>query len=153
MLRLFNKPISDYFSKEENAQIVQAIKNAEQKTSGEVRIYIEKKCKMVNPVHRAKEIFFHLAMDKTNDRNAVLIYLAMKDRQLAIYGDEGIHQKVGQEFWQNEVKAILAAFNSSNYTEGLVKIIHDIGDALLFHFPYDAQTDKNELPDEIIFGK
>jgi len=153
MLRLFNKPISDYFSEEENAQIVQAIKNAEQRTSGEVRIYIEKKCKMVNPVHRAKEIFFQLAMDKTNDRNAVLIYLAMKDRQLAIYGDEGIHQKVGQEFWLNEVKAILAAFNRNNYTEGLVKIIHDIGEALLYHFPYDAQTDKNELPDEIIFGK
>jgi uncharacterized membrane protein len=108
---------------------------------------------MVNPVHRAKEIFFQLAMDKTNDRNAVLIYLAMKDRQLAIYGDEGIHQKVGQEFWLNEVKAILAAFNSSNYTEGLINIIHDIGEALLYHFPYDAQTDKNELPDEIIFGK
>lgn len=153
MLRLFNKPISDYFSKAENDQIVQAIKHAEQKTSGEVRIYIEKKCKMVNPVHRAKEIFFQLAMDNTKDRNAVLIYLAMKDRQLAIYGDEGIHQKVGQEFWLNEVKTILAAFNSNNFTEGLVKIIHDIGEALLYHFPYDAQTDKNELPDEIIFGK
>ncbi len=153
MFQLFNKPVTNYFSKDENNQIVQAIRNAELRTSGEVRVFIEKKCKLVNPVHRAKEVFFQLEMDKTIDRNAVLIYLATKDRQLAVFGDEGIHQKVGQSFWSNEVKLMLDNFNKKNYTVGLIQMIHDIGEALQSHFPFDASIDKNELPDEIIFGK
>jgi uncharacterized membrane protein len=101
---------------------------------------------------RAQEIFLSLKMTETAQRNAVLVYIAMKDRQLAIYGDEGIHTKVGDAFWNNEVKKMLEQFNGENYTEGLVQIIYDIGEALVTHFPYDGSTDKNELPDEIVFG-
>lgn len=108
---------------------------------------------MVNPVHRAKEIFDSLQMDKTDQRNAVLLYVAMKDRQLAVYGDEGIHNKVGYEFWNAEIKTMLIHFNQQHYSEGLVKIINDIGEVLVAHFPYDNKGDKNELPDDIVFGK
>jgi uncharacterized membrane protein len=82
----------------------------------------------------------------------VLLYLAIKDKQLAIFGDEGIHAKVGNAFWNDEVKKILKQFNRENYAEGVVQIITDIGEALAFNFPYDGTTDKNELPDEIVFG-
>ena len=99
------------------------------------------------------EIFAELQMDKTEERNAVLVYIAMKDRQLAIYGDAGIHDKVGTAFWNNEVQSMLAHFNKKDYVQGIVKIIHDIGEALVTHFPYNANTDKNELPDDIVFGK
>ena len=153
MFGLFQKKPVEHFSADQKAAIVDAIRNAEFRTSGEVRIYIESKCKLVNPVHRAKEIFDSLQMDKTEQRNAVLLYVAMKDRQLAVYGDEGIHSKVGHSFWNAEVKMMLTHFNKQNYTDGLVKIIHDIGEALVTHFPYDKKADKNELPDDIVFGK
>lgn len=153
MFGLFQKKSVDYFNSTEKAAIVEAIRLAELKTSGEVRIYIEGKCKQADPVDRAREIFHQLKMDKTQARNGVLIYMAMKDRRLSVYGDEGIHNKVGFEFWNSEIKTMLAQFNQHNYTDGLVQIIQDIGEALVLHFPYDATMDKNELPDDIVFGK
>ncbi len=153
MFGLFQKKQVEYFTSSEKEAIVEAIRKAELRTSGEVRIYVEGKCKLVNPVHRAKEIFDGLQMDKTDQRNAVLLYVAMKDRQLAVYGDEGIHNKVGYDFWNAEVKTMLSHFNQQHYTEGFVNIIHDIGEALVAHFPYDEKGDKNELPDDIVFGK
>jgi len=92
-------------------------------------------------------------MDKTEQRNAVLIYVALKDRQLAVFGDEGIHQKVGEEYWNKVVGEMLRSFNSNNYGEGISNCAIQIGDALKENFPFDKETDKNELPDEIVFGR
>jgi uncharacterized membrane protein len=152
MFGLFRTKPARYFSEEENRRIVAAIQEAERRTSGEVRVFVEKRCRFIEPLMRAQEIFLSLKMTETAQRNAVLVYIAMKDRQLAIYGDEGIHTKVGDAFWNNEVKKMLEQFNGENYAEGLVQIIFDIGEALVTHFPYDGSTDKNELPDEIVFG-
>lgn len=152
MFGLFKTKPARYFSDEENRRVVAAIQEAERRTSGEVRVFVEKRCRFIDPLMRAQEIFFSLKMTETAQRNAVLVYIAMKDRQLAIYGDEGIHIKVGDTFWNNEVQKMLEQFNGENYTEGLVQIISDIGEALVTHFPYDGSTDKNELPDEIVFG-
>jgi len=153
MFGLFKKKPVDYFSDEEKQSIVQAIQKAEHRTNGEVRIYVESHCRLVNPVMRAKEVFHSLNMTETASRNGVLLYVAMKDRQLAVYGDEAIHAKVGHTFWNEEVKKMLQHFNKSNYATGIVEIIHQIGEALATHFPYDEKTDKNELPDDIVFGK
>jgi uncharacterized membrane protein len=152
MFGLFRTKPARYFSDEENRRVVAAIQEAERRTSGEVRVFVEKRCRFIDPLMRAQEIFLSLKMTETAQRNAVLVYIAMKDRQLAIYGDEGIHTKVGDAFWNNEVQKMLGQFNGENYTEGLVQIISDIGEALVTHFPYDGSTDKNELPDEIVFG-
>lgn len=132
--------------------MVEAIRFAEKQTSGEIRLYVESRCKFLNPVDRAVELFEQLDMHHTKDRNGVIVYVAMKDRQLAIFGDEGIHRKMGQAFWEAEVKKILAEFGEQHYADGIVKIISDIGDALKQHFPYD-RGDQNELSDEIVFGK
>lgn len=153
MFGLFNKKPSSYFSAEENQRIVAAIQKAEQRTSGEVRLFIENRCRFVDPVMRAMEIFLALKMTETAQRNGVLVYVAMKDKQLAVYGDEGIHSKVGYTFWNEEVKSMLQHFNKENYTEGIEQIIHSIGEVLSEHFPYDGKTDKNELPDDIVFGR
>lgn len=147
----FSKP-RDWFSAEQNQQIVDAIRAAEKRTSGEIRLFVESRCSYVNALDRAAEIFFGLQMDKTEDRNGVLLYIAMKDRQLAVFGDKGIHEKVGTEFWNSEVKQMLSSFRKENYTEAIVKIIEQIGDALVTHFPYEKE-DKNELPDDIVFGR
>lgn len=141
----------DFFTPEQQQRMVQAIQNSEKNTSGEVRVFVESKCKYVNPVDRAKEIFFNLKMENTKDRNAVLLYLALDDHQLALFADEGIYQRCGGSYWDDEVKKIIAAFTKNDYTGGICLVVEDIGEALKQQFPYDA-ADKNELPDKIIFG-
>ena len=148
---LFKK--KEFFSKEENEKIVESIRSAERSTCGEVRVFIESKCKFIDPLDRALEIFAELKMEKTEYRNAVLLYVALKDRQLAVYADKGIHEKVGDQFWKDVVKKILSHFNKENYADGISQCIKEIGEALQQNFPYNSDTDKNELPDEIIFGK
>jgi len=140
-----------FFTSAQQQQMVEAIQLAEKNTSGEVRFFVESKCKYIDPVDRAKEIFFNLKMDQTKDRNAVLLYMAMDDHQLALFADEGIYQRVGSQYWNDEVKKIIAHFTKDDYTGGVCHIISDIGDALKKEFPYES-SDKNELPDEIIFG-
>jgi uncharacterized membrane protein len=150
MFSFFKK--KEFFSKEENDKIIAAIRHAEECTSGEVRVFVESRCKFIDPLDRAVEIFSELKMDNTKDRNAVLVYIAIKDRQLAIYGDSGIHAKTGSEYWKQEVDKMISRFNQECYADGISDCVRDIGLALQTYFPYDKQTDKNELPDEIIFG-
>ncbi len=132
--------------------MVQAIKDAEKNTSGEVRVFIESKCSFVDPVDRAKEIFINLKMDMTKDRNAVLFYIAIDDQQLALFGDEGIYKRLGEDYWYKQVKEIIGTFSSNDIAGGICKCVKNVGDALKEQFPYETD-DKNELPDEIIFGK
>lgn len=153
-MSIFSKlfPAKPFFTKEEHSAIVQSIRAAEKRTSGEIRVFIESRCSYVDAVDRAAEIFFGLKMEHTEDRNGVLLYIALKDKQMAIFGDEGIHKKVGTEFWNKEVKKILAEFKQEHYATGIITIVSEIGEALLTHFPYENE-DRNELPDDIVFGK
>ena len=153
MLELFKKKAPRFFSTEDQDKIVQAIKNAELQTSGEVRVYIESRCRFMDAIDRASELFFGLKMQETAQRNGVLVYVAMKDRQLAVFADEGIYQREGRDFWNGAVKKMLQHFNKENYPEGIATVVQEIGSVLSRHFPYDGATDKNELPDEIVFGK
>jgi uncharacterized membrane protein len=143
----------EFFTDEEKQTIVDAVRSAEQRTSGEVRVFVESRCRYVNAIDRAVEIFENLQMQNTELRNATLVYVAIKDRQLAVFGDEGIHQKVGNEYWANQVMKMINAFNRDNIAEGIRQCVLNIGEALATHFPYDRNTDKNELPDDIVFGK
>jgi uncharacterized membrane protein len=138
---------------EDTRVVVKAIQHAEQRTSGEVRVYVESRCRFMDAMDRATEIFFSLQMEKTEQRNAVLVYVALKDRQLAIFGDEGIHQKVGSEYWYKLVAEMLKEFNKDHYGEGIGNCVIQIGEALQTYFPYNKDTDKNELPDTIVFGR
>lgn len=143
----------DFFTAEEQQQLVEAIQKAEQQTSGEVRIFVESKCRYVDALDRAQEIFFSLKMNETELRNGTLIYVAVKDKQAAVFGDEGIHQKVGQKYWEEEVKKMLSHFRNQKLVDGICQGIYDLGEALKLYFPYNSDTDKNELPDEIVFGR
>ncbi len=134
-------------------EIVKAIRDAEKNTSGEVRVFIESKCRFVNPVDRAIEVFYGLKMEQTDEHNGVLVYVALKDRQLAIYGDDEINKRVGEAYWKNAVQQMLAHFNAANYVEGICAIVTTVGQTLAKEFPYKPKDDKNELPDEIVFGK
>ena len=142
-----------FFTPEERQLIVDAVRYAEQRTSGEIRVFVESRCKYVDAIDQAAEIFFGLQMNQTADRNAVLLYVAMRDHQLAIFADEGIYQKCGQEYWNDEIKIMIKNFDREDYAAGIRDCVADIGEALHQHFPYDNKTDKNELPDDIVFGR
>ena len=148
----FKKSIPKFFSDEENNDIVQAIRHAELTTSGEIRLFVESKNKFVDSIDRAEELFFKMQMDKTEHRNGVLVYVAMKDKQLALFGDEGIYEILGPAFWNAAVKEMIADFSGNKISEGLQTCIKKIGLVLTEKFPYEADTDKNELPDDIVFG-
>ncbi len=153
MYFFFRRKAVDFFSPQQKSLITNAIQQAETNTSGEIRVFIESKCAYVNAIDRAKELFEQLNMYHTADRNAVLVYIAIKHRQLAIWADEGIHQQLGSSFWQQQVNTMIYHFNSNDYAEGIASIVTDIGTALTQHFPYDKVNDVNELPNDIVFGK
>jgi uncharacterized membrane protein len=152
MFSIFTKK-KEFFDPEEKQLIVEAVKRAEQRTSGEVRVFVESHCRYVDAIDRAAEIFLSMEMQKTDQHNAVLVYVAIKDRQLAVFGDEGIHRKVGDEYWNKEVQKMISHFNRDNYAEGIAQCVKEIGEALRTYFPYDSNIDKNELPDDIVFGR
>jgi uncharacterized membrane protein len=151
MFNLFRKP-KPLLNEEESRLIVKAIRHAEQRTSGEVRVFVESRCKYMDAMDRATEIFFSLKMDKTEFRNATLVYVALKDHQFALFGDEGIHQKVGSEYWTKRAAELIESFNKEDYAQGISATVIQIGEALQKHFPFVRETDKNELPDHIVFG-
>lgn len=131
---------------------MEAIRKAELNTSGEVRIFIESKNSLVSPLDRAGEIFFHLKMDETDHRNGVLIYMAIKHQEFAIFGDEGIYKAVGAAYWREAVTNISKNIDNKDLAYALQQAILAIGQTLSEKFPYEAKTDKNELPDDIVFG-
>jgi uncharacterized membrane protein len=135
-------------------KVVECIKEAESKTSGEIRVFMEHNCEFMNALHRAQEIFANLGMDKTEARNAIIIYIAVTDRQFALFGDIAIYEKAGgAEFWKSAADKLTGHLRKNNLTEGLCNCIHELGTALATHFPHDPAIKKNELPDEIVFGK
>ncbi|KYP14984.1 TPM domain-containing protein [Flavihumibacter sp. CACIAM 22H1] len=152
MAFFFLKRKARFFTHEEAARVLDAIRTAEKMTSGEIRVFVESRCKYVNPMDRAAELFWSLQMDHTEERNAVLVYIASLDHQVAIWADDGIHAVAGPDFWTAEIGLVINHFRNNAYAEGLVYAIKDIGELLSRHFPYKPTTDKNELPDDIIFG-
>ena len=140
-----------FLSSDDESAIVQAIQEAEKKTSGEVRVHIEKKCPKKDPIKRAINLFQKLHMHRTDLRNGVIVYVATEDHLLAIWGDEGIHAKVGQEFWESTLITLQEDFKTNQIKNGLTKALLDIGEKLQKHFPYQ-KDDKNELNDSISYG-
>ncbi len=145
-----SKSARNYFNTEDKKDITLAIKNAELDTSGEIRIHVEDSCQG-DSRDRAAFIFEKLNMQKTELRNGVLFYLAIKNRKFAILGDAGINKKVPENFWDNIRDVMLDRFRDNHFTKGLMEGIAMAGNQLKTHFPYKTD-DVNELSDEISFG-
>ena len=141
----------DFFSTWEQNQIRKAIEKAELDTSGEIRIHVENLCKG-DVLDRAAFIFKQLGMEKTELRNGVLIYLAIKDRKFAIIGDMGINSVVPPGFWDDIKQEMLISFQKNEFCTGLCNALESVGEHLKKHFPYN-KDDVNELTDDISFGK
>ena len=143
----------EFFTPEENERVIAAIRSCENRTSGEIRVYVESRNELVNPLERAAEVFAGLQMQHTHHRNAVLLYIAVKDHEVALFGDQGIHEMVGTQFWNEEVKQMLEYFKDNRLAEGIEHCVRHVGEVLSEKFPYIPTEDRNELPDEIVFGK
>ncbi len=139
----------DFFSPEQQSQLIQAIREAEKNTSGEIRIHLDKICNG-DPYKRAVEIFEKLKMHKTAQRNGVLFYLSIEDHKLAIIGDQGIHEKVPDGFWNEIVELMVQSFKQGQLIEGLTQGLKMTGEQLAIYFPYQ-KNDQNELSDELSF--
>jgi len=137
------------FTTEEQEIIASAISDAEKATSGEIRIAVEKNCHG-SAFERATQYFAELGMDKTAQRNGVLIYLAHADHKFAIIGDRGIDSVVPDDFWETTQVAMKAHFLSGNITDGILAAIALAGEKLALFFPYQS-GDINELPNDIVF--
>jgi len=140
-----------FFTDEENEDIILAIKNAELDTSGEIRVHIEEKCPG-EVLDRAAVIFEKLDMHKTELRNGVLFYLAIRNRKFAVLGDAGINKVVPENFWDEVRNIMLNHFRDNKFTDGLVEGITLAGQQLKKHFPF-KHDDVNELADDISFGE
>ncbi|GAA4378641.1 TPM domain-containing protein [Hymenobacter koreensis] len=132
--------------------LVEAIRQAELATSGEIRVHLEEDCPTPEPMDRAAQVFTQLGMHRTVQRNGVLFYVAWATRQFAVVGDAGINAAVSDDFWERTKELVLDHFRRQDYVKGLQEGIQLAGEQLHRYFPYDAKTDKNELDDSISYG-
>ncbi len=133
-------------------RVKSAIREAERRTSGEIRVSVSRFFwGRLEPV--AWRTFDRLGMRATKDRNGILFFIVPSRRRFVVLGDEGIHARVGQDFWKGVAAALSADFKKGAFTEGLLRGIAEAGERLAEHSPYEAAADKNELPDDIDFGR
>ena len=138
----------EFLNKLEHDRIVGAIREAEAKSSGQIRVYIQRAELDVDPLPIAEQKFRQLGMHKTSERNAVLLFIAPRGHKFAVVGDQAIHQRCGEQFWSEVVDGMQRNFRNDRFTHALVEAIAEIGKVLATHFPRKS-TSANELPDEI----
>lgn len=139
--------VEQFLTKEQEEDVINAIREAELNTSGEIRVHFEKSLNQ-DAIKRAQEVFYQLEMEKTLNKNGVLFYVAVDDHKFAIIGDEGIDKKVPKNFWVSIKDEVITEFVKGNHSKGLVLGILHAGEKLKEFFPY-SDKDENELSDEI----
>jgi uncharacterized membrane protein len=132
-------------------RIKNAIEAAEHRTSGEICVSVSRLF-WGNIETAADKAFVRLGMTRTKERNGVLLFVVPSRRKFVVLGDQGIHERVGQEFWESVAAVISEKFREGDFTGGLLNAIEKVGEELATHFPYDPATDKNELSDDVDFG-
>ena len=143
--------VEEFLNKQEEEEIIEAIRKAEKATSGEIRVHIEKTHGAADIFERSMEVFHLLKMDNTKEENGVLIYVAVEDRDFVIYGDSGINKVVPTDFWESTKDAIVAQFKAGKFKQGLIDGISKAGKELESHFPW-SEDDSNELSNTISKG-
>lgn len=140
-----------FFSGKEKKKIVEAIRAAERETSGEIRVHLKRTLKNQAPFESARRMFTQLGMHRTAERNGVLILLGIREKQIMIVADDGIHAKVPDGFWHDLSRKMSVSFMEDRFSEGLLEAIRLAGEELKKSFPR-LPHDKNELPDGISYS-
>jgi uncharacterized membrane protein len=128
---------------------VGAIREAESRTSGQIRVYIQRGKLRVDPLVAAQKKFHRLGIHKTRERNAVLIFVAPRAHKFAVVGDKTVHEKCGEQFWQRLVDGMREHFQNEKFSQAIVEAVEETGKMLATHFP-KRSTSSDELPDEIV---
>jgi len=139
----------EFLSKLEHDRIIQAIRKAESKTSGEIRVLIQRGKLNSDPFVAAQKKFHRLGMHRTRERNAILIFVAPRVHKFAVIGDQAIHEKCGDQFWQRVVEKMRTHFQNEKFSEALIEAVEEIAEVLASDFP-KTREDTNELPDDVI---
>src|SRR6476660_8696133 len=139
----------DFFSKPDHERIVKAIRSAEAGTSSEIRIYVDRRDLKEDPVSAGQREFIRLGMDKTRERNAVLIYVAPRAQEFAVIGDEEVHRRCGAELWQQVAGKMSEHFGQGQFSDAIIEAIAYLAGVLAKHFPRRWRN-PNELPDDVI---
>jgi uncharacterized membrane protein len=129
------------------AAVTAAIAAAEAETSAEIRVHLDARCPG-EALARAALVFERLGMHRTTLRHGVLLYVSVEDHKLAVIGDHGIHERVGQAYWDGLLDAILARFRGRQFRDGMLHGVGEVGTVLRRHFPR-RPDDVNELPDRV----
>jgi uncharacterized membrane protein len=144
--------IEDHISQEQEIRVVEAIHEAEARTTGEIKVHLERFCKG-DPLDRAKNLFHQLGLHQTEHRNGVILYVAFDAKKAAIWGDEGLYGQTDPAFWSAEINIMLEHFRNGDVAGGLIRGISDIGGRLAELFPrQDGDVNPNELSDEVSYG-
>ena len=136
-----------FFSPAEQKRIVEEIRQAEERTTGEIRVHLDHQSEG-DALQKARKIFTRLGMTGTKLRNGVLIYLAVDHKKFAIVGDEGIHRVVPENFWEDIKEEMRGYFREGKFGEGVCLGVRRIGEKLKIHFPADRAAG-DELSNEI----
>lgn len=139
----------EFLSKLEHDRIVQAIREAEAKTSGQIRVFIQRGKLNADPLLAAQKKFHRLGLHKTDGRNAVLIFVIPRAHKFAVVGDRAVHEKCGEQFWQRLVDGMRAHFKNEKFSHAIVEAVEETGKALGAHFP-KSQGGSSAPPDSII---
>jgi uncharacterized membrane protein len=139
----------EFLTKLEHDRVIEAIRESESRTSGEIRVLIQRGKLKSDPLAAAQRKFHRLGMHKTRERNAVLIFVAPRAHKFAVVGDKAIHQKCGDEFWQRIVDRMRRHFQNEKFSDALVEAIKEVGKVLASDFPKTRES-TNELPDDVI---
>ncbi len=143
--------VDEFLTRAELDRVRDAVRSAEKRTSGEIRVHLDAAI-MEGGLDHAAFVFDDLGMKKTKDRNGVLLYVSVPSRKVAVIGDAGIHAKSGQHYWDAVLELVLSHFREGRHCEGLCAGVERIGDQLLEHFPFQ-RDDVNELDDDVSFGR
>jgi uncharacterized membrane protein len=142
------KQTGQFLTREEKKSIALAIHQAENKTSGEIRVHIDNNRSITDPLLHARRRFNILKMDRTREHNGILLYIAPMARHFAFYGDSAINEKVGQEFWDTITTTLSDHFLRGDFCLGIIDAVDSCGSILSKYFPH-RDDDINELPDDV----
>jgi uncharacterized membrane protein len=145
------------FSPADFDAIAAAVAEAERRTAGEIRVHIERRVNGTShdaapdPLARARDVFAALRMHETALHAGVLVYLAVEDHKLAIVGDEGIHARVGEGYWERLRDRMVERLRSGAAREAVLEAVAEVGAVLAREFPR-SPDDVDELPDTVSLG-
>ncbi len=139
----------EFLRKLEHDRIVEAIREQEARSSGQIGLYIQRGELSGDPVEAAQKRFQKSGMHKTRHRNAVLIFVAPRAHKFAVVGDEAVHSRCGNDLWNRIVQKMAEHFKQERFSDAMIDAIRDIGQVLAEQFPRTG-GEKNELPDDVV---